>query len=212
MALALSCPDCRTEVRTRELPPGVAVVCPACGAGMVVPGLPVLGLLPEQDHAPYAETEPEPAQPPSYYSEPPRRRRINPLVITAVAVVPLLILGAVLIYLLTVVAADSKKPPAESASAQAATPTGPAARPQVNRPEADDPPMGAAEADRGRESADAGLGEAAGTVVAVGMALALYLFPTAVALCRGHTNLPGVFVLNFFLGWTGWFWVLALVW
>jgi DNA-directed RNA polymerase subunit RPC12/RpoP len=61
MALALSWPDCRTEFRTRELPPDTGVACPACGSRMVVPGLPVARPLTEPD-------------PPRTHSQSPRRR------------------------------------------------------------------------------------------------------------------------------------------
>lgn len=50
------------------------------------------------------------------------------------------------------------------------------------------------------------------TAISILIALVLYLLPTFVALKRNHNNLAGVAVLNIFLGWTGWFWVLALVW
>lgn len=42
--------------------------------------------------------------------------------------------------------------------------------------------------------------------------LAFYLFPTLVAMARGLPNKGQIFVLNLFLGWTFFCWVLALVW
>jgi Superinfection immunity protein len=49
--------------------------------------------------------------------------------------------------------------------------------------------------------------------VGIVIVLALtYFLPTVIAVCRGHTNTAGIGVLNLTLGWTGWFWVLALVW
>ncbi|MSR52145.1 MAG: superinfection immunity protein [Gemmataceae bacterium] len=42
--------------------------------------------------------------------------------------------------------------------------------------------------------------------------VAIYLIPWLIALSRKHTNSSGILALNFFLGWTGYFWVLALIW
>lgn len=38
----------------------------------------------------------------------------------------------------------------------------------------------------------------------------LYFTPSIIA--RNKENFPAIFVLNFFLGWTFWGWVAALVW
>jgi hypothetical protein len=39
-----------------------------------------------------------------------------------------------------------------------------------------------------------------------------YLLPFAVAVGRGRTNTPAIFILNLFLGWTLIGWIIALVW
>lgn len=44
------------------------------------------------------------------------------------------------------------------------------------------------------------------------LSLALYFLPTIIALLRGHRNSLAIFLLNFFLGWTFFGWVVALVW
>ena len=41
---------------------------------------------------------------------------------------------------------------------------------------------------------------------------ALYWLPTIIALVRHAPSAPGIALLNFFLGWTGIFWIVALVW
>ncbi len=41
---------------------------------------------------------------------------------------------------------------------------------------------------------------------------ALYFLPSIVARKRKKNNFLAIFVLNFFLGWTVWGWVGALVW
>lgn len=48
-------------------------------------------------------------------------------------------------------------------------------------------------------------------VVVVLMA-AFYLLPTIIATVRGNKQAMSIFVLNFLLGWTFVFWVIALVW
>jgi uncharacterized membrane protein YhaH (DUF805 family) len=42
--------------------------------------------------------------------------------------------------------------------------------------------------------------------------LLLYFLPTILAAVRRHHNILGVFLLNFFLGWTVIGWIVALVW
>ena len=42
--------------------------------------------------------------------------------------------------------------------------------------------------------------------------IVLYFVPTAVALLRGHRNSLAIFLLNLFLGATGFGWVIALLW
>ncbi|WP_305862334.1 superinfection immunity protein [Helicobacter cholecystus] len=40
----------------------------------------------------------------------------------------------------------------------------------------------------------------------------LVFLPTIIAFARGHKSRFGIFVLNFFLGWTFVFWVVSLAW
>lgn len=40
----------------------------------------------------------------------------------------------------------------------------------------------------------------------------LYFLPSFIAFKRAHASKFGILVLNFFLGWSGLFWILALVW
>lgn len=40
----------------------------------------------------------------------------------------------------------------------------------------------------------------------------MYFLPFAVAMLRRHHNSLAIFMLNFFLGWTGLGWIVALVW
>jgi hypothetical protein len=42
--------------------------------------------------------------------------------------------------------------------------------------------------------------------------LMAYFIPAVVASCREHNNTMAIFVFNFLLGWTGFFWIIALVW
>jgi hypothetical protein len=44
------------------------------------------------------------------------------------------------------------------------------------------------------------------------ISLALYFLPTIIAVVRHHRNTLGVFLLNFFLGWTFIGWIAALIW
>ena len=41
---------------------------------------------------------------------------------------------------------------------------------------------------------------------------AIYFLPFLIALIRSHIDSLAIFVLNFFLGWTFFGWVFALVW
>ena len=40
----------------------------------------------------------------------------------------------------------------------------------------------------------------------------LYWLPTIIAIVRQTHSALGVFLVNLFLGWTGIFWILALIW
>jgi len=42
--------------------------------------------------------------------------------------------------------------------------------------------------------------------------LLIYFIPSIVAAIRKHNNRNSIIVLNFFLGWTFFGWVIALVW
>ena len=44
------------------------------------------------------------------------------------------------------------------------------------------------------------------------IALGLYFLPTIIAVARGHANLIGIGLVNFFLGWSLLGWIGALVW
>jgi hypothetical protein len=44
------------------------------------------------------------------------------------------------------------------------------------------------------------------------MLVVMYWLPTIIAIVRQAHSALGVFLLNLFLGWTGIFWILALVW
>ena len=44
------------------------------------------------------------------------------------------------------------------------------------------------------------------------LCLTIYLLPTGIAVIRKRTNGGGIFVLNLFLGWTIFGWVVSLVW
>lgn len=46
----------------------------------------------------------------------------------------------------------------------------------------------------------------------IGFSPILYFGPAIIAWWRKHPSLPGIMVLNLFLGWTGIGWVGALVW
>ncbi|MEY5098743.1 MAG: hypothetical protein RJA36_1462 [Pseudomonadota bacterium] len=40
----------------------------------------------------------------------------------------------------------------------------------------------------------------------------IYFLPSIVARLRDHRQMPAIFLLNLFLGWTGLGWIAALVW
>ncbi|MGP0075216.1 MAG: superinfection immunity protein [Bryobacteraceae bacterium] len=42
--------------------------------------------------------------------------------------------------------------------------------------------------------------------------IALYFLPTIIGATRQKTNLVGIFLVNFFLGWSVIGWIIALVW
>jgi len=44
------------------------------------------------------------------------------------------------------------------------------------------------------------------------MAFLFYFLPTIIAFYRGHHNTFPIFLLNFFLGWSGLGWIIALIW
>ncbi len=49
-------------------------------------------------------------------------------------------------------------------------------------------------------------------VLLVALVFMVYFLPAIVAECRGHRSAGAVFVLNLLLGWSGLFWIIALVW
>lgn len=48
--------------------------------------------------------------------------------------------------------------------------------------------------------------------LAVALAILSYFLPTIIAFVRGHNSKWGILLVNLFLGVTGIFWFLALVW
>jgi len=48
--------------------------------------------------------------------------------------------------------------------------------------------------------------------VFVCVAFVLYFLPAGVASQRRHRNSGAIFVMNLLLGWSGLFWVIALIW
>ena len=46
----------------------------------------------------------------------------------------------------------------------------------------------------------------------LGLLLALYMLPWIVAILRGAFSTGGIFMCNLLLGWTGLFWIIALIW
>ena len=49
-------------------------------------------------------------------------------------------------------------------------------------------------------------------IVPIGLGLVVYFTPIAIALLRGHPNMPPIMIVNIFLGWTIIGWILALTW
>lgn len=45
-----------------------------------------------------------------------------------------------------------------------------------------------------------------------GFGLLMYFLPTILAAARNKRDVAAIFVLNFFLGWTFFGWIIALVW
>lgn len=50
------------------------------------------------------------------------------------------------------------------------------------------------------------------SMVSLTMLFGVYMLPTIIAWLRGHRQEGAICVLNFFLGWTGLFWVISLAW
>jgi hypothetical protein len=48
--------------------------------------------------------------------------------------------------------------------------------------------------------------------IVLGVLIVLYFIPALVAKNRNHHNALAIFILNFFLGWTLFGWVVALIW
>jgi hypothetical protein len=44
------------------------------------------------------------------------------------------------------------------------------------------------------------------------LSLAVFFLPTIIAVARHHRNALAIFLVNFFLGWTGIGWIAALIW
>lgn len=44
------------------------------------------------------------------------------------------------------------------------------------------------------------------------VSLAVFFLPTIIAVARHHRNTLAIFLVNFFLGWTGIGWIAALIW
>ena len=42
--------------------------------------------------------------------------------------------------------------------------------------------------------------------------IAIYMIPTIIAALRGHRSVWAIGVVNFAFGWTGIFWIIALIW
>jgi hypothetical protein len=49
-------------------------------------------------------------------------------------------------------------------------------------------------------------------IVGLVMAVAVHFLPTAIAVFRGHHQWGAIAALNLLLGWTGIFWIVALIW
>jgi hypothetical protein len=56
------------------------------------------------------------------------------------------------------------------------------------------------------------IGDVVGPLILIVLFVFIYFLPFITARVRKHRNLEAIGVLNFFLGWTFVFWVLALVW
>ena len=50
------------------------------------------------------------------------------------------------------------------------------------------------------------------TLLVVIFGVIFYFLPTIVAANRKHHSTPAIFMLNLLLGWSGLFWLIALVW
>lgn len=50
------------------------------------------------------------------------------------------------------------------------------------------------------------------TIVIIGIIVGLYMFPSLIAEKRGHKNKNSIAIINFFFGWTFFFWVVCLAW
>lgn len=55
-------------------------------------------------------------------------------------------------------------------------------------------------------------GHAITVFVVLCLGLVFYFFPAAVASSRRHRNAGAIFVMNLLLGWSGLFWIIALIW
>ena len=44
------------------------------------------------------------------------------------------------------------------------------------------------------------------------VAVLLYFLPSIIAVIRGHHSRIGIFLVNFFLGWSGLGWIVAFIW
>lgn len=51
-----------------------------------------------------------------------------------------------------------------------------------------------------------------GVLFLFALAFCAYFLPALVARWRDHRNASAIVVLNFFLGWTGLGWIVALIW
>jgi cyanate permease len=51
-----------------------------------------------------------------------------------------------------------------------------------------------------------------GILITFCLAFCAYFLPALVARARDHRNASAIVVLNFFLGWTGLGWIVALIW
>jgi predicted PurR-regulated permease PerM len=51
-----------------------------------------------------------------------------------------------------------------------------------------------------------------GGAILLAIAIAVYLFPSIVAMRRRHHRRLAIFMLNLLLGWSGLAWIVALIW